>query len=148
MQAITLRPATLQDAELLLAWRNDPQTRQSSHNSDEISLATHLVWLDASLANPSRQIFIAESEGQPLGSLRVDRQDDGVSELSWTVAPAARGQGVGKRMLAAMLSGIEGPVRAEVKAGNVASMRIAESAGLVLVREEQGVLHYAKAART
>ncbi|MDB5887241.1 MAG: GCN5-related N-acetyltransferase, partial [Rhodocyclales bacterium] len=62
--------------------------------------------------------------------------------LSWTVAPDARGHGVGKRMLAALLQEVTGLVRAEVKIGNTASMRIAESAGLLLVREEGGVLYY------
>lgn len=142
--AITLRPASLQDAALLLSWRNDPQTRAASHNTAPVEMSQHLAWLEAALADRARQLFIAEDDGVAVGSLRVDRQADGVSELSWTVAPAARGQGVGKRMLAVLLSTLEGPVRAEVKCGNTASMRIAESAGLKLVREEEGVLHYAR----
>lgn len=142
MPAFRLRPATLQDAELLLAWRNDPQTRRSSHNNAQIELSAHLIWLEAALVNSSRQILIAEAEGVPVGSLRVDRQSDGVSELSWTVAPAARGQGVGRHMLAALLARISGPVRAEIKQGNTASIRIAESVGLTLNRAEADVLHY------
>ena len=140
--ALILRPATLADAEMLLAWRNDPQTRSASHNEDEIPLTAHLVWLNQLLANPERRLLIAELDGAPVGSVRADRDGGGVTELSWTVAPTARGKGLGREMVIAALADIDGPVRAEVKVGNVASMRIAEAAGLVLVREERGVLHY------
>jgi RimJ/RimL family protein N-acetyltransferase len=145
MQAvIRLRPATLQDAELLLAWRNDPQTRLASHSTHEISLDEHRAWLSRLLQNPARRLFIAELAGEPVGSVRAEKEADGVTELSWTVAASARGQGVGKRMLAALLKEVRGSVRAEVKIGNIASMKMAEAAGLLLVREEQGVLHYLK----
>ncbi|MDB5800985.1 MAG: GCN5-like N-acetyltransferase [Rhodocyclales bacterium] len=141
--AITLRPATLQDAELLLAWRNDPHTRLSSHDTNEITLAQHLAWLNRVLNDVARRLFIAEEAGTPVGSVRADTEPDGTTVLSWTVAPLARGRGVGKRMLVALLEETSGPVRAEVKIGNTASMRIAESAGLSLIHEEHGVLHYA-----
>jgi RimJ/RimL family protein N-acetyltransferase len=139
---MVLRRATLQDAELLLAWRNDLQTRLASHTSDTIALADHVSWLTRLLNDTSRRLFIAEEAGVPLGSVRADSEADGVTLLSWTVAPDARGHGVGKRMLAALLEKLTGTLRAEVKVGNVASMRIAESAGLLLVREEGGVLYY------
>jgi RimJ/RimL family protein N-acetyltransferase len=143
--AIKLRAATLQDAELLLLWRNDPQTRLASHNTHEVSPAEHLAWLGQLLSNPARRLFIVELDGVLVGSVRADTED-GVTELSWTVAASARGQGVGKRMLIAVLAEVTGSVRAEVKIGNIASMKMAEAAGFVLAREEQGVLHYLKTA--
>ena len=139
---VALRLAALQDADLLLAWRNDPQTRSASHDNNEIALTQHLSWLTELLGDSSRRLFIAEQGGVAIGSVRADKGADGTTELSWTVAPDARGQGLGRRMLAALLEEICGPVRAEVKVGNLASMRIAESAGLRLICEEQGVLHY------
>lgn len=139
---VSLRPATEQDADLLLSWRNDPLTRSASHDSTQITLSQHLDWLSQLLSDSSRRLFVAEQRGVPVGSVRADKGADGTTELSWTVAPDARGRGLGRRMLAALLEELNGPVRAEVKAGNLASMRIAESAGLRLIREEQGVLHY------
>ncbi|MDB5888528.1 MAG: GCN5-like N-acetyltransferase, partial [Rhodocyclales bacterium] len=56
---IVLRPATLQDAALLLDWRNDPLTRLSSHSADEIPLDEHLAWLNRILGDPLRQLLIA-----------------------------------------------------------------------------------------
>ena len=143
--AIKLRPASLDDADLLLAWRNDLQTRLSSHNTREIGREEHLAWLAETVSNPSRLLMVAEEGGVPVGTVRADRED-GVYELSWTVSPDARGRGVGKRMVALFASQISGPVRAEVKPGNTASIRIMEYAGLQFDREENGVLHYRRGA--
>lgn len=62
--------------------------------------------------------------------------------MSWAVAPDQRGRGIGARMVAKFAERFSEPVRAEVKAGNVASRRIAEGAGMTLVRERDGVLYY------
>lgn len=136
-----LRPATLDDAPLLLAWRNDPDTRANSHNTAKVTLAEHRAWLEATLANPARTLWIAE-DGGPVGTVRCDHGE--VSELSWTVAPEARGKGVGRRMVALAVAEVGGRIRAEVKTGNHASARIAESAGMVLERRVSGVLHYVR----
>ncbi len=126
---ILLRPAKLSDADLLLAWRNDPLTRVNSHNSVLITREAHIAWLEASLQLPTRRIWIAEQHGTPVGSIRADKTDEHWL-LSWAVAPEHRGHGVGCGMLIAALGRIDGPVRAEIKADNSASRRIASAAGL------------------
>ena len=68
-------------------------------------------------------------------------------ELSWTVAPDARGRGVGKRMVALAASQILAPIRAEVKSDNISSVRIAEHAGMVFEREVNGILHFSRPAQ-
>jgi RimJ/RimL family protein N-acetyltransferase len=136
-----LRPATMDDTELLFGWRNDPAVRQASHNRSEIEFHAHQIWLRESLANPDRKIFIAEMGGVPVGTVRSD-YDEGVYELSWTVAPEVREQGIGKSMVALFASQIEEPIRAEVRIGNVASVRIAEHAGMSLEGVEEGIMHF------
>jgi RimJ/RimL family protein N-acetyltransferase len=143
--AIRLRLATIQDADLLLEWRNDPETRNASHNTGEVQREDHVSWLTKTLNDASRQLFVAEEIGVPVGTVRADLAD-GVHELSWTVAPSARGRGVAKRMVALLASQISEPIRAEVKSGNTASTRISEHAGLLFAREADGVLHYRRAA--
>lgn len=138
---LRLRPAVLADAELLLAWRNDAQTRAASHHSEPIALDAHLQWLRRSLATPERTLLIAMLGEEPAGTVRIDREG-AVSHLSWTVAPAMRGRGLGRRMVALAVQGIAGPLRAEVRAGNTASMRIAEAAGMRPVRQDGAVLYY------
>lgn len=142
-QDLRLRPATVADAALLLEWRNDEATRQASHNTGVVTPEDHARWLDALLRDPSRRLFIAEVNGDPVGSVRADRDPDGAChELSWTVAPAARGRGMGVRMVQLLLAEVSGPVRAEVKPGNQASVRIAEAAGLAFDVERNGVMHF------
>jgi RimJ/RimL family protein N-acetyltransferase len=142
---ISLRPATAQDADLLLEWRNDPETRKASHNTSEVQRDEHISWLSRTLNNPGRRLYVAEENGVPVGTVRADLSE-GVWELSWTVSPNARGRGVAKRMVAVLVQQISEPVRAEVKAGNIASARIAEHAGMEFERETNGVLHYKRAA--
>ena len=86
-----LRTATIQDAELLLEWRNDPQTRKSSHTTHEVQKEEHIAWLNLTLTNTNRRLLIAEESGVPVGTIRAD-YSDGMFELSWTVAPNARGR--------------------------------------------------------
>lgn len=138
---LTLRPAALEDADRLLEWRNDPDTRSASHRSAPVLRDEHLAWLATTLADPDRRLYIAEEDGVPVGSVRADLRG-GCFELSWTMAPSARGRGVAKRVVALLASRIAEPIWAEVKAGNLASARIAEHAGMRLDREVDGVLHY------
>ena len=95
-ETVRLRPATLEDAERLFQWRNDSLTRAQSLQQQPVEWQAHLQWLQASLQNPDRQLYIAESAalaGQEqsliLGTVRADRTD-GEYELSWTVAPEQR----------------------------------------------------------
>jgi len=140
---VILRPATFQDAALLLAWRNDPETRAASHNTSELMKDEHLAWLKNTLNDASKKLFIAEENGLPVGTVRADRED-GIHELSWTVAPNERGHGIGKEMLLMMIRELAEPVRAEIKVWNKAAIRMAEHAGMKYEREENGVLHYVK----
>ena len=144
-ETITLRSATIQDADFLLEWRNDPATRKASHNTAEVQRDEHVSWLTRTLKNANRRLFVAEENGVPVGTVRADFSE-GVWELSWTVAPDARGRGAAKRMVALLAHQISEPIRAELKARNIASARIAEHAGMEFERETDGVLHYRRAA--
>ncbi len=138
---VNLRPATLKDADFLFKCRNDPQTREASHNTEEISLSEHLSWLERSLKNPDCIIMIAEKKGLLIGTVRASIVD-GVYVLSWALIPSARGHGLAKEMVAIFVGQIKAAVRAEVKAGNYASMRIAEYSGMKKIKEVNGVTYY------
>jgi RimJ/RimL family protein N-acetyltransferase len=136
-----LRPATIDDADALLAWRNDPATRALSHNNDAVERNDHMDWLARSLANPDRRLLVAERDGVPVGTVRADLSN-GVYDLWWTVAPQARGQGVAKDMVAMAAALIRGTIRAQVLRGNEASVQVALHAGMKLVQESGGVLYF------
>ena len=131
----------MRDAEALLEWRNHPDTRHACWKTNEIPWQAHLVWLENSLANPNRRLFIAEQESHPVGTVRAD-YSGGCWELSWIVAPEARGRGVAKAMVVELASRIQEPIRAEIRPGNEASARIALHAGMVLARRSDGILHF------
>jgi spore coat polysaccharide biosynthesis predicted glycosyltransferase SpsG/RimJ/RimL family protein N-acetyltransferase len=93
------RPATLDDAGLLLAWRNDETVRRWSRSSDMIDEAQHVRWLRDTLDKPAeRTLLVIERDGVAAGTVRLDHAPDH-AEISITVAPSARGAGVGTRAI-------------------------------------------------
>lgn len=140
---LILRPASMDDAPLLLKWRNDPETRRHSHNSAPISEPDHLRWLSRSLEHATRKLWIATVNGLPIGTIRLDR-DGPYHELSWTVAPEFRGQGWAKRMVTQTVQNAVLPVRAEVRIGNVGSGKVARASGMVFWKQTGLVTHFRK----
>lgn len=133
-RVVRYRPVTMQDAGLLLAWRNEPQVREMSFSSDPITPEEHRVWLTGVLADPNRTLLVAEHAGTPVGTLRFDRSADRAL-ISVAAAPEARGRGLGTQMIAEatelqlaahpQLAG----VLAEVQARNLPSLKAFERAG-------------------
>jgi len=91
---LSLRPASEDDAALLREWRNDPETRAASRSTADVGTEEHATWLTAVLADPARQLLICELEGEPAGQIRFDRLDERRYEISLSLAPSARGQGL------------------------------------------------------
>jgi hypothetical protein len=52
--SLQLRQACMDDADLLLAWRNDATTRQASHDTTPVSHDVHVAWLRKTLSDPHR----------------------------------------------------------------------------------------------
>lgn len=142
-----LRPATMADLDLLLAWRNDPITRQASLNPREVTREEHTAWLTAVLADPNRNLYIAEEGGEPVGTVRADFSK-GSYLGSYTVAPLSRGRGLGKPMVTLLVECTKGDMRLEIRAGNTSSIRIAEATGFHFQYEADGILHYFRQAAT
>jgi len=130
------REATEADAGLLLGWRNDSRTRQSSRSTAVVALDEHLAWLRGVLADPGRLLLVVEHEDEPAGTVRFDRRDGDGWEVSITLAPEQRGRGRSGAVLA------EGEraarerlgvrvVLAAVHQDNAASAKLFERAGYV-----------------
>jgi len=131
---LSLRRATPDDAEKLLAWANDPVTRQASFNTEPIPWETHVAWLNRRLADENCAFFIAHDGRADVGTARFDRREAGVAEISFSLAPEARGCGLGTKLirLASYTTFDEGfcdEVRGWVKGTNKASLRGFEHAG-------------------
>jgi RimJ/RimL family protein N-acetyltransferase len=140
---LRIRQATLADAEMLLDWRNDKISRQSSCQTKIIPLDTHLTWLREKLADPNTLIYIFETN-QPVGQVRFEKKRNS-AEVSIVVAPAERGHGVGKEMLeqATILVFSIWPVNkiiAKVKMKNAASLHLFNGCGFKVCKKDGSLL--------
>jgi len=89
-----LRKADMDDALLVLEWRNDETARMNSFNHEVISKEDHIRWFKKKLTDESCRFFILEDEEGPAGCVRVDVIKD-VGEVSQMIAPDRRGKGYG-----------------------------------------------------
>ncbi len=142
---IILRQVTMDDVALLLAWRNDPLTRNQSLSSEEIPQNMHRNWLQRSLDNENQQLYMAVKQTLPVGTVRAEYKNSSY-QLSWTIAPAARGQGFGKIMVAVLVEQLSGEINAVIKQDNLASIRIAQYCNLALQRQENDILFFTRSA--
>ncbi len=137
-RVVEIRHATVADAELLLGWRNDPATRAASRTTDPVPLDAHVRWLERTLARDDRLLLIGSDDDGDIGSLRWDRRSENEWEVSITVAPARRGTGVARPLLAAgeralrSLVGRPAVCLAAVRASNEASRGLFMRSGYVL----------------
>ena len=136
MQAVSLRNAERADCVDLWNWRNDPHTRLMSANRNEVSWREHEAWFERSLTLPTRSIWIAESGIEKCGMVRFDRVDDNPKawEISIAINTRFRGRGLGARVLTLACAIFEerqrmSTLRAKVRHGNIASLRIFERCG-------------------
>src|SRR5206468_384825 len=89
---------------LLLEWANDPTTRGAGFHPGSIDPPTHRRWLEARLAAPQSRLFVGLEDGIPIGQVRLEAGPDGRVEVGISVAPDARGRGVGRALLRAGLA--------------------------------------------
>ena len=138
---ITLRPATMADAAVLLSWKNDPVTRAMSIDGKQISAQEHAAWLSGVLASRTVRLYVAQHDGKPAGTVRAEFTEDS-TELSWTVAPELRGRGLGKAIVATALRYLSGKVVARIKEDNAASISIAKHAGFSMTGAHDGLTNW------
>jgi RimJ/RimL family protein N-acetyltransferase len=130
---VVLREATMDDAELLFGWANDPVTRAASFRPQPIAWPEHRSWLEARVADAGTLLFVAE-RGAPVGQVRFDRESDEVAVISVSVAPAARGRSLAPAIIDAGVRAAADrwpvrAIRAEIREENAASLAAFADAG-------------------
>ena len=136
LSEVTLRLANLGDSALLLAWRNDAETRHHSTSNRKINESEHEKWLRESLEDAAVKLFIVISGGKSVGTVRAQK-GSGAWILSWTVSPESRGRNIGYRAVAKLIGQLCGNVQAYIKANNIASIRIAEKLGMLCKSKDE-----------
>ncbi|OGG53710.1 hypothetical protein A2851_02380 [Candidatus Kaiserbacteria bacterium RIFCSPHIGHO2_01_FULL_53_29] len=139
-ELLRIRPVTIEDARTLFEWRNDEKTRRASRTTAPLIWEEHVAWLEKVVHGifPGRSLYIAEIDGNPVGTVRSDTRTDGFTEISYTVSPTWRAKGLGKHMVMQFvrehLAGKK--LAARIKKGaNPASEAIARALGLAPTSE-------------
>ena len=145
---LVTRPATADDEGLLLEWANDPTARRYSFSHPTIGAAEHRLWLATKLNDPGSCVFliVQTEDAVPLGTVRFDKKDD-QWVVNYSVAPAYRGRGLGRRLLELGLArlrqtGRELPVVGRVAAANVPSHKVFIGLGFAAVVAADGIVEY------
>jgi UDP-2,4-diacetamido-2,4,6-trideoxy-beta-L-altropyranose hydrolase len=117
------------DGAQLYDWQRHPETRRYFRNPKPPEEQAHWAWLRSKLADADTALMIAEQGDQPVGMLRLDRQENGL-EISVVTAPRHYGKGVARMALAiAARAWPDAPLLAEVMTENAASQALFRSAG-------------------
>ena len=149
-EKVYLRPATVDDAQLIFDWANDLEVRQNSFSTDDSPWEVHKAWINRILADDSTLLYVLMDDAAPVGQVRL-ANNNGKWQISYSIASAYRGQGYGKIILKMAENelltaghGGEG-LYAEVKKDNIASQRIFTGLGYRETDSEHaGALAYTK----
>lgn len=129
-RAVWLKPAAMSDADMMLRWQRQPETRRHARVKEAPDEATHRAWLGAQLSSPSTLLNIVVHGDEPAGVLRLDRKCEKGWEVSILIDAARHGRGVGAAALAAARRLVpEAPLMAEVLPENAASHALFSRAG-------------------
>lgn len=131
---IKIRLATISDSESLFDWRSDEISRAMFFNESSPSIEEHNLWLEKSLSNVDRTLYIGELGDEKIGMCRFDfKQSKRLAEVSINVSPTSRGRGLGKKLLFESIECYLGKNKhnllAKVKPNNLASLKIFDSVG-------------------
>jgi perosamine synthetase len=69
---MTLRAASIEDVDMLFAWRNRPEIIAIGALNRSVGLDEHRAWFSRKLLDGDAKIWIIESAGVPVGQVRLD----------------------------------------------------------------------------
>ena len=136
---LSLRIAEEKDCRLLWQWRNERDTRKWFFESEYVSYGEHQNWFFQKLHSPNTRILIlVADEGQEVGQVRFDINDDKSAEIDISIASNERNKGYGAGTLRLACQYVSeklnvARVIAHVKEGNQASIRAFAKAGFISV---------------
>jgi UDP-2,4-diacetamido-2,4,6-trideoxy-beta-L-altropyranose hydrolase len=129
---VWLRPATPDDLEITYEWQNQPETRRFMRKKTVPSHQEHAVWFAARLGDLDCLLNIIVCNGQPVGSLRLDRVGASTFEISIVIGVAFRARGIGLAALSLAARLVpDAELRAEVLPGNDGSEALFTRAGFI-----------------
>ncbi len=132
---LQLRSVDLSDIKDLFKWRNHPEVRKNSFNTNIISWTEHAMWFKAKIKEPETIIYIAFSGEDKIGSIRFEYKADAI-QVSIMLNPDFIGKSFGSEVIRLAVrkfinnkKGANKPLIAEIKKSNTASVKAFEKAG-------------------
>lgn len=149
---LTLRQITEKDAPVIVKLRSDPSDYRFFRLPHQLTLAEHLNWYRESYLQNSRRFdWLALCQEVPTGlfSLNRTQEDTASAEISYLLAPPARGKGYAGEAVDAILQWAVDEWRlkkafAEIHEENLASIRFIERMGFHYWKRESPFLFYQK----
>lgn len=132
---VRLQRVKPEDCRLLWEWANLPEVRAMSFETAPIPWESHQQWFNRKLQDPRCYFFlILDAESRPVGQIRLEEEQPGEATVSLSLAPAARGRGLGPQVLRLAAGELfrTTPVRcvhAYIKPDNQRSIRAFQKAG-------------------
>ena len=143
-----LRPATYDDVHTVLSWRNEPATIRNMKTKRPLAFEEHEPWFKKTISDPTCQFLIIEADGEPIGQLRYNLEDD-KAKVSTNITEAWHGRGVASRAFVAgskhvKKTGFADVIFARVLQSNIGSIRAMQKAGYTIDddMEYEGEPHY------
>jgi UDP-2,4-diacetamido-2,4,6-trideoxy-beta-L-altropyranose hydrolase len=95
-EGISVREAGANDVKNMFEWRNNPQIRNASKNSELISFADHKNWFSSTSKDKNKIILIGEFGDTPMGVVRFDFHENEIEVSIYLVPdqPLAIGMGI------------------------------------------------------
>lgn len=138
-----LRPVIPADARLLFDWRNRPDIRAASLNTEPLDWPAHLDWINGLAGRDDGVWWIYSEAGNPLGHVNARREADGWWRWGFYIGAGDAPKGAGRRMLALALAELFrrsdcAGLRADVRAENPRSIALHRDLGFRQIESRDG----------
>ena len=123
----SLEKVNKNNAKLLFNWVNDAQVRLSALNKNDISWDEHIDWFEKKLKSLNNKMFLLKKKNKFLGQIRIDKKNDNVWNIDYSIDVKFRGKGYGFLIVNALVKRFLGfKFLAVVENSNSASKKVFE----------------------
>jgi len=142
---IILREATIEDELLLFKWRNDPDVRKNSFNSNQVKYEDHIHWVKDKLVSNNSTIYIIENDKRAIGVIRLDKIDINSKMISFSIDCNCRGKGYASQLLELIRKRFCNYILiGKVKKDNIGSIKAFLRAGYYMKEESEHLVFYSE----
>jgi RimJ/RimL family protein N-acetyltransferase len=137
-ESLNFRPVLVQDLELLLAWRSNPDIYDHFKNQETaLAWSDHVSWF--ATRDESRHDYIIEHKGRRVGSVYIDQKKYIGVYIGET---SLQEKGIGSKAIEWITNKFNKPLWAEIKAENKASKKAFKKCGFEEVAEQNSWTKY------